>query len=99
MKIIKGFQADIISNYQLNVVYLIKHAIRNYSRQEIVSRNLDGSLFRYTYSDAYKRMQRLANSLKSIGVQVGDRIGVIAWNTKNYNVLETMDNYGKIYIL
>ncbi len=81
MKIIEGFQADLNANYQLNVINLMKHAFRNYSRQEIVSRNLDGTLFRYTYSDAYKRMQRLANSLESIGIKVGDRVGVIAWNT------------------
>jgi len=81
MKVIKGFGADLIVNYQLNVINLMKHAIRNYSRQEIVSRNLDGTLFRHTYSDAYKRMQRLANSLESIGIKVGDRVGVIAWNT------------------
>jgi len=81
MKIIKGFQADLNANYQLNVINLMKHAIRNYSRQEIVSRNLDGTLFRYTYLDAYKRMQRLANSLESIGIKVGDRVGVIAWNS------------------
>jgi len=81
MKVIKGFRADLKANYQLNVINLMKHAIRNYGRQEIVSRNLDGKLFRYTYSEAYKRMQRLANSLESIGIEVGDRIGVIAWNT------------------
>ena len=81
MKVIKGFQADLSSKYQLNVINLIKHAIRNYSRQEIVSRNIDGTLFRYTYLDAYNRMQRLANSLESFGIKVGDRVGVIAWNT------------------
>jgi fatty-acyl-CoA synthase len=81
MKIIKGFQADQSANYQLNVINLMKHAIRNYSRQEIISRNFGGSLFRYTYSDAYKRMKQLANSLESLGIKVGDRIGVLAWNT------------------
>ncbi|NVM19250.1 MAG: long-chain-fatty-acid--CoA ligase [Candidatus Lokiarchaeota archaeon] len=81
MKIVKGFQADLENNYQLNVINLMKHAIRNYRRQEIVSRNPEGKLFRYTYSDAYKRMQKLANSLESIGIKVGDRVGVIVWNT------------------
>ena len=30
MKVIKGFGADLIVNYQLNVINLMKHAIRNY---------------------------------------------------------------------
>ena len=84
MKIIKGFQADLNFNYQLNVINLIKHAFRNYSRQEIASRKIDGTLFRYTYMDAYNRMQKLANSLESFGIKVGERVGVMAWNTHQH---------------
>ena len=80
MKIVKGFLSNSKENYQLNIINVMKHAIRNFSRQEIVSRKMDGSLFRYTYNDSYKRMQQLANALKSIGVKVGDRVGVLAWN-------------------
>ncbi|MFX0081806.1 MAG: long-chain-fatty-acid--CoA ligase [Candidatus Hodarchaeota archaeon] len=80
MKIVKGFMTNQRGNYQLNTINIMKHAIRNFSRQEIVSRKMDGSLFRYTYKDSYTRMQQLANALKSIGVKVGDRIGVLAWN-------------------
>ncbi|MHA2209499.1 MAG: long-chain-fatty-acid--CoA ligase [Candidatus Thorarchaeota archaeon] len=84
MDIVKGFPATSNNNSQLNVTNIIKHAARNFGRQEIVSRKQDGPLFRYTYSDAYDRMQRLANSLSSLGVTVGDRIGVLAWNTYRY---------------
>jgi len=80
MKIVKGFFADSKKNYQLNIINVMKHATRNFSRQEIVSRKMDGTLFRYTYQDSYERMQQLANALKSIGVKVGDRVGVLAWN-------------------
>ncbi|GAG80459.1 unnamed protein product [marine sediment metagenome] len=80
MKIIKGLLTNPKGNYQLNVINIMKHAIRNFSRQEIVSRKRDGSLFRYTYKDSYARMQQLANALESMGVKVGDRIGVLAWN-------------------
>ncbi|MFW9865463.1 MAG: long-chain-fatty-acid--CoA ligase [Candidatus Thorarchaeota archaeon] len=80
MKIVKGFITQTGENYQLNVITLMKHGIRNFSRQEIVSRKIDGSLFRYTYKDSYERMKRLANALNTIGVKVGDRVGVMAWN-------------------
>jgi len=80
MKMVKGLLTNPKGNYQLNTINLMKHAIRNFSRQEIVSRKMDGSLFRYTYKDSYARMQQLANALESIGVKVGDRVGVLAWN-------------------
>jgi len=99
MKVIKGFRADLSANYQLNVINLMKHAIRNYSRQEIVSRNIDSTLFRYTYSDAYKRMQRLANSLESIGIKVGDRVGVIAWNTyQHFEIYFGLPGMGSVMV-
>jgi len=82
--VVKGFPATSSDISQLNVKNIIKHATRNFGRQEIVSRVQDGILFRYSYSDAYERIQRLANSLNSLGVIVGDRIGVIAWNTYRY---------------
>ena len=80
MKIVKGFRVSSNENYQLNMINVMKHAIRNFSRQEIVSRKMDGSMHRYTYRDSYNRMERLANALNSIGVKVGDRVGVLAWN-------------------
>ena len=87
MKIVQGFPADPEGNYQLNMINVMKHAIRNFSRQEIVSRKIDGTLFRYTYRDAYNRMQRLANSLNTLGIKPGDTIGILAWNTyENYEI-------------
>jgi fatty-acyl-CoA synthase len=85
MKIIKGFPAD-PENHQLNMIDIMKHAVRNYAKQEILSRNPDGSLFKYTYKDSYKRMKQLANALVNLGVKPGDRIGVLSWN--NYQFFE-----------
>ena len=71
MEIIKGFPSTSQDNYQLNVTNIIKHGARNFGRQEIVSRKHDGSMFRYTYQDAYVRMQRLANAIRPPGPQGG----------------------------
>jgi len=84
MKVEKGFLAMQQVNYQLNVINLIRHGVRNFKNQEIMSRRTNGSYFRYTYNDAYERMQRLANALVTISVKIGDRVGVISWNHHQY---------------
>ncbi|ACL06798.1 long-chain-fatty-acid--CoA ligase [Desulfatibacillum aliphaticivorans] len=100
MELIKGFPATSQDRYPLNVTNIIKHSVRNYGPQEIASRRLDGSMFRYTYSDAYERMQRLANGLTKLGVKVGDRVGVLAWNSnENYEVYFGVPGMGAVMLL
>jgi len=86
MKIIKGFPSTSQDDYPLNVTTILKHAVRNFAGQEIVSRTRDG-IFRYTYKDAHERIQRLANALESLKIKPGDRVGVLEWNTHRYNEL------------
>ncbi len=83
MEIIQGFPSTMQDDYQLNMINIIKHATRNWQRQEIVTRKADG-IFRYTYKDAYERIKRLASALDGLGIGVGDRIGVLEWNTHRY---------------
>jgi len=100
VKILKGFPATTNSNYQLNVTNIIKHAVRNFGSQEIVSRKNDGTMFRYTYKDAYKRMQRLANSLGTIGIKAGDIVGILAWNTyEHYEIYFGVPGTGAVLLL
>lgn len=84
MEVIKGFPATSQDDYQLNMINIIKHGARNFGKQQIVTRKSDGSMFRYTYQDAYARIKRLANALYDLGVKVGDRVGVLEWNTYRY---------------
>ncbi|MHA2224343.1 MAG: long-chain-fatty-acid--CoA ligase [Candidatus Hodarchaeales archaeon] len=83
MKVIHGFPST-SQSFQLNVTNIIKHGARNFGRQQIVSRNQDGTLFRYTYNDAYSRVKQLATCLGSLGIEVGDKVGVLAWNTYHH---------------
>ena len=60
---------------------ILKHAVRNYRKTEIVTRTVEGPIHRYTIGDAARRIHQLANALTAMGVKAGDRVGVIGWNT------------------
>ncbi len=59
---------------------IIKHADRYFGKNEIVSRRVEGDIHRYTYSDCHSRSKKLANALRGLGVQMGDRVATMAWN-------------------
>ena len=65
-QIIKGCPSTSGDDYQLNVISVLKSAYKTYPEVEIVSRKLDGSIFRYNYVQAYERIQKLANALKKL---------------------------------
>lgn len=79
-----GFPATSQDDYQLNVINILRHAARSFGRQEVVSIRLDGSRLRFTYEQTYERVKRLGNALTGLGAQIGDRIGVIDWNTHRH---------------
>jgi len=60
---------------------LLEHAAQYHGSTEIVSRLVEGGIHRYTYADALLRSKKLANALARLGVQSGDRVGTLAWNT------------------
>ena len=60
---------------------LIAHAARYHGQTEIVSRTLDEGIHRYNWAEAEQRSKRLAKALIALGVQPGQRVGTMAWNT------------------
>jgi 3-(methylthio)propionyl---CoA ligase len=76
----------LMMNSQLMISSILKHAERNFANREIVSVTADNPLHRYTYKDFAKRSRQLANVLKDLGAEFGDRIGTLAWN--DYRHLE-----------
>ena len=66
---------------QLLISGLIEHAEAYHADAEIVSRTVEGPIHRYTFSDAAKRSRQLANALTKLGLEKGDTIGTLAWNT------------------
>ncbi|HEY0681697.1 MAG TPA: 3-(methylthio)propionyl-CoA ligase [Steroidobacter sp.] len=66
---------------------IARHAELQHPRREIVSIVADNPRHRYTYREAFARSRKLANALKRLGVQQGDRIATLAWN--DYRHFET----------
>src|SRR3954465_10873044 len=64
----------------LLITSLIQYAAEYHGATEIVTKTVEGPIHRYTYRDAYARMQQLAHALQELGVQPGDRIATLAWN-------------------
>ena len=64
----------------LLVSSILTHAARYHGDTEIVSQTVEGALHRYTYADASRRAQAMANVLGRLDVGPGDRVGTLAWN-------------------
>lgn len=68
----------------LTVSSILQYAEQYHPDGEIVSRNVEGGISRYTYLDAATRSRRLANGLKRLGVKHQDRVATLAWNTHRH---------------
>ena len=70
-----------MQNYQLTLPALLRRAEQLYGYREIVTRRPDKSFHRYTYADFVSRSKKLAVALKKLGLEDGDRVGTLGWNT------------------
>jgi fatty-acyl-CoA synthase len=68
-------------DYQLTLPYILRRAEQLYGYREIVTRRPDKSFHRYTFADFAARSKRLAVALKGLGIEPGDRVGTLGWNT------------------
>jgi fatty-acyl-CoA synthase len=67
-------------DFPLTLTHLLERARTYFPRSEVVSRNPDKSLHRYTFADFYKRACKLAHALTKLGVKPGDRVATLSWN-------------------
>jgi len=99
MDIIKGFPSTMQDGYQLNLINIIKHGVRNFEKQEIACKVGD-RMFRYTYGQAYERAERFARAMNGLGISVGDRVGVLDWNSyRNYEMYFAIPGAGAVMLL
>ncbi len=68
----------------LQISALIEHAAQNHADGQIVTRGTEGAIRRTTYLALRDRAKQMANALKRLGVQQGERVGTLAWNTDRH---------------
>ena len=67
-------------DFPLTLTHFLERARTYFGRSEVVSRQPDKSLHRYTYADFYRRTCKLAHALARRGVKPGDREASLSWN-------------------
>ncbi|MFL5260831.1 MAG: long-chain fatty acid--CoA ligase [Anaeromyxobacteraceae bacterium] len=70
----------LMMEYPLTLLHLLERAGTFFRDQEIVSREPDERLSRTTWGEVYRRVHKLANALRRLGVKPGDRVATLAWN-------------------
>jgi fatty-acyl-CoA synthase len=70
-------------NYQLTLAHLLQRARFVYSDSEVATLTADG-VRRAQIGEVIDRVDRLSAALAALGVQPGDRVGTLAWNTQEH---------------
>jgi fatty-acyl-CoA synthase len=71
----------LVQDFQLTLPYFLRRAEQLYGYREIVTRRPDRSFHRHTYADFVSRSKKLAVALGNLGLEPGDRVGTLGWNT------------------
>src|SRR5579872_6422215 len=60
---------------------VLDHAALNHGDRPVISRSIEGPLHTTTYAAVRARALRLAQRLDRHGIELGDRVATLAWNT------------------
>ncbi|HEX7678040.1 MAG TPA: AMP-binding protein, partial [Thermoanaerobaculia bacterium] len=70
----------LMMDYPLTLSTIFRRAETLFRLREIVWRNADRSIDRYTCADFAGRARRLAQVLLDLGIAPGDRVATLSWN-------------------
>lgn len=73
-------------DFQLTINSVMRYGRNLFANQEIISVTVDNPHHKYTYADAFDRVNQLGHAFAEMDLQPGDRVATLAWN--DYRHLE-----------
>jgi fatty-acyl-CoA synthase len=70
----------LMMDFPLTLTHILERAGQLHRATEVVSRQPDETITRTTWAELYKRIHKLANALRRLGVKPGDRVATLGWN-------------------
>jgi len=74
----------LMQDWPLTVDRILDHAREWHPRSEVVTRSVEGPITRVTYADLHQRAKKVSNVLKAWGINAGDRVATLCWNTDRH---------------
>jgi len=74
----------LMQDWPLTVDKILDHAKTWHADSQIVTRSVEGPIVRTTYAELHHRAKRLSSALLALGVQPGDRVATMGWNTARH---------------
>jgi 3-(methylthio)propionyl---CoA ligase len=73
-----------MQHYTLTIDKFLDHAARWSGTREVVWSMARGSTGRFDYATLRERSNRLSGALQALGIEAGDRVATLAWNTRHH---------------
>src|SRR5690606_12675264 len=80
----EALMLGLMQDWPLTVDRILDHAKTNFPRREVVTRSVEGPISRTTYGNIWRRAKQVTNALIERGIQPGDRVATLAWNTERH---------------
>lgn len=90
-------QTGLMQNAPLLISGILAHAARAHADREIVSRLVGEALWRYDYAGLASRAAQAATMLRGLGIEAGDCVSSLAWNThRHYELFFAVPGIGAV---
>ena len=73
-----------MQNFPLTVDRFLDHAAKWFGAREVIACDSNGRIDRAGYADVRERANLLSGALAALGVQPGQRVATLAWNTRHH---------------